>query len=227
MKKRIRSILILALAVIMVFSMTACSDEDSVKSAAKTFMNKCESGDFDAAAKLCSSSAASSLNITNLRSYMETSFETAFKASAGISITDCSKKTQKAYEDFMDYMMKKMVASYKLNDDYDDDKKSISVKVKVLDTSSATSTVSTFQTKVQKLVTNYYKNHTNALVKLYQKKGADAVRKRVMNALALQMFELAKTDYIDQFPTKEETWKLTFEQNDSGKWLVKTATVSS
>jgi hypothetical protein len=66
----------------------------------------------------------------------------------------------------------------------------------------------------------------SSLTKVYQNGGTTAVQKKVMNALGPKMFELAKTDFIDKFSTKEQTWKLTFEKNDSGKWVVKSASAS-
>jgi hypothetical protein len=224
MKKGIKSFMVLALAVIMVFCMTACSDEDDVKSAAKTFLDRCEAGDFEAASKLCSSSAASSLGISNAKTSMQSRFASTFRMASGSNITDYSQATQDAYNDFIDYTLKKLVESYELNDDYDDKEKTITAKVKVLDTSSAT--ITQYQTEVTNLVTNYYKKHMSSLTKVYQNGGTTAVQKKVMNALGPKMFELAKTDFIDKFSTKEQTWKLTFEKNDSGKWVVKSASAS-
>lgn len=223
-KNKLTKILILIFALVMVFSLTACSDEKDVTSAATTFLDKCVDGDFDAAEKLCSSSAASSLGIKDVRSTMESQFDLGFSSSSGTSISSYSKTTQEAYNDFIDYTLKKLVKSYTLNDDYDNDKKSISAKVKVLDTDSASSTA--FQSEIQKMATDYYEKHKSALIKVYQSGGQTALQKKLMNDLAPKMFESAKTDYIDKIKTKTITWKLTFKKNKSGKWIVDSASQS-
>lgn len=224
MKKRMLNRLMAVVCVAaLALGLTACgSDKKDVESAAKTFMEYLDNGDFTAAQKMCSSSAAKSLDIDgDMDQLFQDSFYSSF-ASEGIQKSDLSQSTQNAIDDLTQYIKKNMVKSYTINDDYDDDDKSLSVKVSVLDPNSMNS--SAFTNAASTLSQNYFAQHRSELMSAYSSGGEKGLYIALFNGIMPEMVEKAKSQMIDTASTKDYTWKLTFEK-DGSNWKIKSASI--
>ena len=209
MKKRMLSRLMAVVCVAaLAFGLTACgSDKKEVESAAKTFMTYCDDGDFTSAQKMCSSSASTSLDIDeNMEDTFKKGFYSSF-SSMGISDSDLSQSAQDSVND--------LIKSYTINDDYDDNDKSLSVKVSILDPNSMNS--STFTNSVSTLSQNYFAQHQSELMSAYSSGGEKGLYVALFNGIMPEAIEKAKSQMIDTASTKDYTWKLTFEK-DGGDW---------
>lgn len=224
MKKRMLSRLMAVVCVAaLALGLTACgSDKKDVESAAKTFMEYCDDGDFTSAQKMCSSSAATSLDIDeNVDDAFKKGFYSGF-SSVGISETDLSQSAQDSVNDLMKYYEKSFIKSYTINDDYDDDDKSLSVKVSVLDPNSMNS--SAFTNAASTLSQNYFAQHRSELMSAYSSGGEKGLYIALFNGIMPEMVEKAKSQMIDTASTKDYTWKLTFEK-DGSNWKIKSASI--
>lgn len=222
MKKRMLSRLMAVVCVAaLALGLTACgSDKKEVESTAKTFMTYCDDGDFTSAQKMCSSSASTSLDIDeNMEDTFKKGFYSSF-SSMGISESDLSQSAQDSVNDLMKYYKKNLIKSYTINDDYDDNDKSLSVKVSILDPNSMNS--STFTNSVSTLSQNYFAQHQSELMSAYSSGGEKGLYVALFNGIMPEAIEKAKSQMIDTASTKDYTWKLTFEK-DGGDWKVKSA----
>lgn len=220
MKKQMLSRLFAVVCVAaLAFGLTACgSDKRAVESAAKTFMTYCDDGDFASAQKMCSSSAASSLDIDRIDDTFEDSVYSAF-SSEGIQKSDLSPSTQNAIDDLLKYVKKSVIKSYEINDDYDDDTKSLTVKVTMLSDFDS----SAYNTAVSNLGNTYVRQHQSELMSTYASGGEKALMVKILDGIMPDAVRQAKTKMVDTATTQDYTWKLTFEKNSSGDWIVKRA----
>jgi hypothetical protein len=212
-QKKIRTILLIALIAVLAFTFTACSDEKASTATVDSFMSECVDGDFTAAARYCSGSDSikalkevdSSLSALSGDDFLGT----------GMKLSDCSKETRQAYSDFIKDVKKQMIKSYKINDDYDDDKKTVSAKVKVLDFDAMDT--SNLESKVMKQAEAYAKKHPDVLTGGSTEKAVA----EIVDGIAPDLLKTIKTDYLDNGRTKTMTWKFTLEKNDDGEMLIK------
>lgn len=223
MKSKITSSLKIALVCLLafacLFATTACSSERAVTKAAETFMDAMDSGDFAEAKKLCSSSAASTLGLDNMsKKSLRNAFISGMSSSGyGISYDSLDSSAKNSIDDAIEYVQKSAVKSYTLKDDYDDDDKTISAEVKVLNTSSVSTY--TISSKASSLAQSYVNAHRTELESIYTSSGQTAMLTQVINGIMPEMMTYVKTDLVDKMTTETQTWKLTFEEDD-GDWIV-------
>lgn len=212
--------MVCCLALSCLFAFTACSDEKDVTGTASDFMDQCADGDYEDAARLCTGNAASELKLDKLENTLQKQFTSGLILGTKQNISDYSEETQNCIEDFLKYCMKEYIKSYKLNDDYNDDQKTISASVRVLDPDSANTDDA--QKKIESLTEKYTSENKEKLLKTYQSGGESAVIQKAITDLCPQYMKILKSDYIDKMKTKKETWKFTFTKKD-GNWLIKKA----
>jgi uncharacterized membrane protein len=203
--KRLFSIL---LAFAMLFSIAGCkgSDKEAVSKAANEFLTACKNGEFDQASKLADSSVSSKLQLNNV--------DSSITSALGSYSNRGGEKFKKGLDEFVKKVKKAYVQSYTIKDDYDNDKKSLSAEVKILDQSAISSVSSTLRTKVTALAKEYAQNHLAELQKIYASEGNEAMQNAMLEGMADQMFELLDKEYLAKIPTKTQTWKMTFTDSD-------------
>lgn len=203
--KRLFSIL---LAFAMMFSIAGCkgSDKEAVSKAANEFLTACKNGEFDQASKLADSSVSSKLQLNNV--------DSSITSALGSYSNRGGEKFKKGLDEFVKKVKKAYVQSYTIKDDYDNDKKSLSAEVKILDQSAISSVSSTLRTKVTALAKEYAQNHLAELQKIYASEGNEAMQNAMLEGMADQMFELLDKEYLAKIPTKTQTWKMTFTDSD-------------
>lgn len=203
--KRLFSIL---LAFAMLFSIAGCkgSDKEAVSKAANEFLTACKNGEFDQASKLADSSVSSKLQLDNV--------DSSITSALGSYSNRGGEKFKKGLDEFVKKVKKAYVQSYTIKDDYDNDKKSLSAEVKILDQSAISSVSSTLRTKVTALAKEYAQNHLAELQKIYASEGNEAMQNAMLEGMADQMFELLDKEYLAKIPTKTQTWKMTFTDSD-------------
>ena len=214
MKKLLSALLVFA----MMFSIAACkgSDKDAVTEAANKFLTACKNGEFDKASKLAESSVSDKLSLDSIDSSI---------TSALGSYTDRGgEKFKKGLNDFVKKVKKAYLVSYKLKDDYDNDKKTVSAEIKVLDQTAITSVTSALKTKVTTLAQEYAQTHLAELQKIYTSEGSTAMQNAILEGMADQMFDLLDKEYLAKIPTKTQTWKMTFANSDK-TWKVSDVTI--
>ncbi|HAD23815.1 MAG TPA: hypothetical protein DCF47_06945, partial [Kandleria vitulina] len=128
--KRLFSIL---LVFAMLFSIAGCkgSDKEAVSKAANEFLTACKNGEFDQASKLADSSVSSKLQLDNV--------DSSITSALGSYSNRGGEKFKKGLDEFVKKVKKAYVQSYTIKDDYDNDKKSLSAEVKILDQSAISS----------------------------------------------------------------------------------------
>lgn len=217
MKKQMLSRLFAVMCVVVLaFSLTACgSDKKAVESAAKTFMTYCDDGDFTSAQKMCSSSVARSFNIDRLDEKYQDSVYSAF-SNEGIQKSDLSPSTQNAIDDLLKYVKKSVIKSYTINDDYDDDTKSLTVKVTMISDFDSSS----YNDAVSSLGNAYVRQHQSELMSTYASGGEKALMVKILDGIMPEAVQQAKTKMIDSATTQDYIWKLTFKKNKSGDWII-------
>lgn len=203
--KRLFSIL---LAFAMMFSIAGCkgSDKEAVSKAANEFLTACKNGEFDQASKLADSSVSSKLQLNNV--------DSSITSALGSYSNRGGEKFKKGLDEFVKKVKKAYVQSYTIKDDYDNDKKSLSAEVKILDQSAISSVSSALRTKVTALAKEYAQNHLAELQKIYASEGNEAMQNAMLEGMADQMFELLDKEYLAKIPTKTQTWKMTFTDSD-------------
>ena len=203
--KRLFSIL---LVFAMLFSIAGCkgSDKEAVSKAANEFLTACKNGEFDQASKLADSSVSSKLQLDNV--------DSSITSALGSYSNRGGEKFKKGLDEFVKKVKKAYVQSYTIKDDYDNDKKSLSAEVKILDQSAISSVSSTLRTKVTALAKEYAQNHLAELQKIYASEGNEAMQNAMLEGMADQMFELLDKEYLAKIPTKTQTWKMTFTDSD-------------
>ncbi|WP_029072993.1 hypothetical protein [Kandleria vitulina] len=203
--KRLFSIL---LAFAMLFSIAGCkgSDKEAVSKAANEFLTACKNGEFDQASKLADSSVSSKLQLNNV--------DSSITAALGSYSNRGGEKFKKGLDEFVKKVKKAYVQSYTIKDDYDNDKKSLSAEVKILDQSAISTASSALRTKVTTLAKEYAQNHLAELQKIYASEGNEAMQNAMLEGMADQMFELLDKEYLAKIPTKTQTWKMTFTDSD-------------
>jgi hypothetical protein len=203
--KRLFSIL---LAFAMLFSIAGCkgSDKEAVSKAANEFLTACKNGEFDQASKLADSSVSSKLQLDNV--------DSSITSALGSYSNRGGEKFKKGLDEFVKKVKKAYVQSYTIKDDYDNDKKSLSAEVKILDQSAISSVSSALRTKVTALAKEYAQNHLAELQKIYASEGNEAMQNAMLEGMADQMFELLDKEYLAKIPTKTQTWKMTFTDSD-------------
>lgn len=203
--KRLFSIL---LAFAMMFSIAGCkgSDKEAVSKAANEFLTACKNGEFDQASKLADSSVSSKLQLNNV--------DSSITSALGSYSNRGGEKFKKGLDEFVKKVKKAYVQSYTIKDDYDNDKKSLSAEVKILDQTAISSVSSTLRTKVTALAKEYAQNHLAELQKIYASEGNEAMQNAMLEGMADQMFELLDKEYLAKIPTKTQTWKMTFTDSD-------------
>lgn len=203
--KRLFSIL---LVFAMLFSIAGCkgSDKEAVSKAANEFLTACKNGEFDQASKLADSSVSSKLQLNNV--------DSSITSALGSYSNRGGEKFKKGLDEFVKKVKKAYVQSYTIKDDYDNDKKSLSAEVKILDQSAISSVSSTLRTKVTALAKEYAQNHLAELQKIYASEGNEAMQNAMLEGMADQMFELLDKEYLAKIPTKTQTWKMTFTDSD-------------
>ncbi|HAH75295.1 MAG TPA: hypothetical protein DCL62_03885 [Kandleria vitulina] len=203
--KRLFSIL---LAFAMLFSIAGCkgSDKEAVSKAANEFLTACKNGEFDQASKLADSSVSSKLQLNNV--------DSSITSALGSYSNRGGEKFKKGLDEFVKKVKKAYVQSYTIKDDYDNDKKSLSAEVKILDQSAISSVSSALRTKVTALAKEYAQNHLAELQKIYASEGNEAMQNAMLEGMADQMFELLDKEYLAKIPTKTQTWKMTFTDSD-------------
>ena len=201
--KRLFSIL---LAFAMLFSIAGCkgSDKEAVSKAANEFLTACKNGEFDQASKLADSSVSSKLQLNNV--------DSSITSALGSYSNRGGEKFKKGLDEFVKKVKKAYVQSYTIKDDYDNDKKSLSAEVKILDQSAISTASSALRTKVTTL--EYAQNHLAELQKIYASEGNEAMQNAMLEGMADQMFELLDKEYLAKIPTKTQTWKMTFTDSD-------------
>ncbi len=203
--KRLFSIL---LVFAMLFSIAGCkgSDKEAVSKAANEFLTACKNGEFDQASKLADSSVSSKLQLDNV--------DSSITSALGSYSNRGGEKFKKGLDEFVKKVKKAYVQSYTIKDDYDNDKKSLSAEVKILDQSAISSVSSALRTKVTALAKEYAQNHLAELQKIYASEGNEAMQNAMLEGMADQMFELLDKEYLAKIPTKTQTWKMTFTDSD-------------
>jgi hypothetical protein len=203
--KRLFSIL---LAFAMLFSIAGCkgSDKEAVSKAANEFLTACKNGEFDQASKLADSSVSSKLQLNNV--------DSSITSALGSYSNRGGEKFKKGLDEFVKKVKKAYVQSYTIKDDYDNDKKSLSAEVKILDQSAISTASSALRTKVTALAKEYAQNHLAELQKIYASEGNEAMQNAMLEGMADQMFELLDKEYLAKIPTKTQTWKMTFTDSD-------------
>lgn len=203
--KRLFSIL---LAFAMLFSIAGCkgSDKEAVSKAANEFLTACKNGEFDQASKLADSSVSSKLQLNNV--------DSSITSALGSYSNRGGEKFKKGLDEFVKKVKKAYVQSYTIKDDYDNDKKSLSAEVKILDQSAISTASSTLRTKVAELSRKYVQSHLAELQKIYASEGNEAMQNAMLEGMADQMFELLDKEYLAKIPTKTQTWKMTFTDSD-------------
>ncbi|WP_352403770.1 hypothetical protein [Kandleria vitulina] len=203
--KRLFSIL---LAFAMMFSIAGCkgSDKEAVSKAANEFLTACKNGEFDQASKLADSSVSSKLQLNNV--------DSSITSALGSYSNRGGEKFKKGLDEFVKKVKKAYVQSYTIKDDYDNDKKSLSAEVKILDQSAISSVSSTLRTKVTELSRKYVQSHLAELQKIYASEGNEAMQNATLEGMADQLFELLDKEYLAKIPTKTQTWKMTFTDSD-------------
>ena len=203
--KRLFSIL---LAFAMLFSIAGCkgSDKEAVSKAANEFLTACKNGEFDQASKLADSSVSSKLQLNNV--------DSSITSALGSYSNRGGEKFKKGLDEFVKKVKKAYVQSYTIKDDYDNDKKSLSAEVKILDQSAISSVSSTSRIKVTELSRKYVQSHLAELQKIYASEGNEAMQNAMLEGMADQMFELLDKEYLAKIPTKTQTWKMTFTDSD-------------
>jgi uncharacterized membrane protein len=203
--KRLFSIL---LVFAMLFSIAGCkgSDKEAVSKAANEFLTACKNGEFDQASKLADSSVSSKLQLNNV--------DSSITSALGSYSNRGGEKFKKGLDEFVKKVKKAYVQSYTIKDDYDNDKKSLSAEVKILDQSAISSVSSALRTKVTALAKEYAQNHLAELQKIYASEGNEAMQNAMLEGMADQMFELLDKEYLAKIPTKTQTWKMTFTDSD-------------
>ena len=203
--KRLFSIL---LAFAMLFSIAGCkgSDKEAVSKAANEFLTACKNGEFDQASKLADSSVSSKLQLNNV--------DSSITSALGSYSNRGGEKFKKGLDEFVKKVKKAYVQSYTIKDDYDNDKKSLSAEVKILDQSAISSVSSTSRIKVTELSRKYVQSHLAELQKIYASEGNEAMQNAMLEGMADQLFELLDKEYLAKIPTKTQTWKMTFTDSD-------------
>lgn len=203
--KRLFSIL---LAFAMLFSIAGCkgSDKEAVSKAANEFLTACKNGEFDQASKLADSSVSSKLQLNNV--------DSSITSALGSYSNRGGEKFKKGLDEFVKKVKKAYVQSYTIKDDYDNDKKSLSAEVKILDQSAISSVSSTLRIKVTELSRKYVQSHLAELQKIYASEGNEAMQNATLEGMADQLFELLDKEYLAKIPTKTQTWKMTFTDSD-------------
>jgi hypothetical protein len=203
--KRLFSIL---LAFAMLFSIAGCkgSDKEAVSKAANEFLTACKNGEFDQASKLADSSVSSKLQLNNV--------DSSITSALGSYSNRGGEKFKKGLDEFVKKVKKAYVQSYTIKDDYDNDKKSLSAEVKILDQSAISTASSALRIKVTTLAKEYAQNHLAELQKIYASEGNEAMQNAMLEGMADQMFELLDKEYLAKIPTKTQTWKMTFTDSD-------------
>ena len=203
--KRLFSIL---LAFAMLFSIAGCkgSDKEAVSKAANEFLTACKNGEFDQASKLADSLVSSKLQLNNV--------DSSITSALGSYSNRGGEKFKKGLDEFVKKVKKAYVQSYTIKDDYDNDKKSLSAEVKILDQSAISSVSSTSRIKVTELSRKYVQSHLAELQKIYASEGNEAMQNAMLEGMADQMFELLDKEYLAKIPTKTQTWKMTFTDSD-------------
>ena len=196
------------LAFAMLFSIAGCkgSDKEAVSKAANEFLTACKNGEFDQASKLADSSVSSKLQLNNV--------DSSITSALGSYSNRGGEKFKKGLDEFVKKVKKAYVQSYTIKDDYDNDKKSLSAEVKILDQSAISSVSSALRTKVTALAKEYAQNHLAELQKIYASEGNEAMQNAMLEGMADQMFELLDKEYLAKIPTKTQTWKMTFTDSD-------------
>jgi hypothetical protein len=203
--KRLFSIL---LAFAMLFSIAGCkgSDKEAVSKAANEFLTACKNGEFDQASKLADSSVSSKLQLNNV--------DSSITSALGSYSNRGGEKFKKGLDEFVKKVKKAYVQSYTIKDDYDNDKKSLSAEVKILDQSAISTASSSLRTKVIELSRKYVQSHLAELQKIDASEGNEAMQNAMLEGMADQMFELLDKEYLAKIPTKTQTWKMTFTDSD-------------
>lgn len=210
--------LVCLLAFACLFACAACGSGQAARQTATTFFNRLEKGNFSGAAKLCSSDAKKQLGDGLTTASLREKFMTGLNSTGqNISYDSLSEASQKSIDDAMDYLMKAAVKSYKLNDDYDDDAKTITAEVRYIDTDSLSISALTSQTET--LAEKYWAAHQSELLKTYQTSGQDATVAQLLDAILPDIMSSFKTDVVDKAKVIKKTWRLTFKEQD-GDWII-------
>ena len=213
-----KKILTFVLGLFLVVGLTACgsSDKKDVLAHTETFLNACRDGDFAKAEKFCSVEAANTLKITNFKETLMNTFTKSLETSE-IKFSDYSETTKKAASNFIDDVLKAIIRSYQMNDDYNNDKKTVSAVVEYLDVNSF-STIQMTAT-MRNLVTDYTNAHKSELQAIYTSKGHSEMLKSIIDGVAPDYFKKVKTDYLDKMPAKKQKWIMTLVKKDK-TWII-------
>ena len=219
-----KKILTFILGLFLVIGLTACgsNDKKDVLAHTETFLTACKDGDFAKAEKLCSAEAANTLKITNFKETLMNTFTKSLETS-GVKFSDYSETTKKAASDFIDDVLKAIIRSYQMNNDYNGDQKTVSAVVEYLDVNSFSTIQMT--TTMRNLVTDYTNAHKSELQAIYTSKGRSEMLKSIIDGVAPDYFKKVKTDYLDKMPAKKQKWIMTLVKKDK-TWVIDKITIT-
>lgn len=220
------------LAFVLMLSMTACSSGDSTKQTVTDNANKLLSaikdGDYDTAVTyVAADTVVSSIGLSDMKTQFRSQMVSAIKSYTGVeSIDQYAPEFVAAIDSYSDAVLKALVESYELNDDFSKSgsEATITAAVKVLDSSASySSAYSSSFSSSQAFAQDYVKAHPDFLTECQNLMKTDqkAGYKKFYEVVLTAYFNEKLDDLVGMLGTTyaDKTWTLTFEEKDNN-WVV-------
>lgn len=215
MKKSIRGLAILMIAVLSIGLMAGCSNKE--KEAAKTvidgFMSSLQSGKLEDASQHCTKDVLENTGISELQS-----LSTVFYKSLGLSKKDLSKNAQKSVSEFSNKLIKNFVSEYSIQSvDLSDKKATVTVDVTYGYDPDALGSID-INSKMKKITSNYLSKNKKKLTQLYIDNGESALQKKVYSAVLPDILdEYYKA--VEKTGTAKQELQFSLKKSD-GEWTI-------
>lgn len=215
MKKSIRGLAVLLVAVLTIGLMAGCSNKE--KEAAKTvvdgFMSSLQSGKLEDASQHCTEDVLKNTGISELQS-----LSTVFYKSLGLSKKDLSKNTQKSVSEFSNKLIKNFISEYSIQSvDLSDKKATVTVDVTYGYDPDALGSID-INSKMKKITSNYLSKNKKTLTQLYIDKGESALQKKVYSAVLPDILdEYYKA--VEKTGTAKQELQFSLKKSD-GEWTI-------
>lgn len=197
-----KKLLKIAICAFMIAGVVACGgkdDTDAQKAVVENFLSCFTKADIEGAQALCTDDNSFMSSMSRLYSSLD-----AYK--------DTDKYGEKWVSElnkYLETMFSKIISESEITDvKTEDDKTVVSVKVKTLDVSSMSSSMSDLQKEISEYSQQYAKDHMSELQEIYKKDGQAGVEKALYDALAEDVLNKVIEKFDEQAKPIEGT--LTF-----------------